>query len=129
MKIKECMTTKIDTIKPTTSVVKAAALMRRKDIGSLLVENENEEFVGIITERDITRKIIATGKDVKTAVVKDIMGSPLIMVEGDDDILKACRLLKKYHIKRLVVVDHGEVTGIISSRKIAENLPALVKKL
>lgn len=74
MQIRNIMTDKVYSVEPHVSIADAAALMKKQDIGSLPVI-ENEKLVGILTDRDIVTRAVSTGKDPQTATVQQIMSS------------------------------------------------------
>ncbi len=112
----------------TETVQKAAQLMSDADIGSIVI-TKNDKPIGIITERDIVVRVVAVGKDPKNILVKDIMTSPLIVVEPNTTITDAMRLMAKSNIRRLVILNNGELYGIISSRDIIKVSPSLIEIL
>jgi len=124
------MYTNLYTITPDESAEAAARVMKQHNIGALLVKSPegNNHYMGIITERDLTRKVVASGDSAKRTKVREIMTKSLITIESDELVTEAAQLLNKYHLKRLVVTEEGQVIGIISNRRIAERLPALLKE-
>ncbi len=120
MKVKEIMTPIIKTYIEST-VSDAAKIMTMKNIGSLFIE-ENGKIVGIITEGDILRKIVAESKDPKNIAVRDIMSSPLITIDAEKSIEEANELLAEHKIRRLPVGSNGEVIGIVTMRDISNSL-------
>ncbi|MBI2112588.1 CBS domain-containing protein [Candidatus Woesearchaeota archaeon] len=120
MIIKEIMhtTTKVP---HEVSITKIASIMRQKLIGSVLVE-EKSKVVGIVTERDILNKVVATGKNSDKILAKEIMTSPLITIEANSPVEEASHLLNKHKTRRLVVTENKEIVGIVTARSIAETL-------
>lgn len=115
------------TIDQEVTVREAAQFMTEKKIGALLLEKD-DVIVGIVTTGDFMRKVIAEGKNPDKIQAKDIMSSPLIMINYNAGIVEAAELMAKYKIKRLVAVDEGEVTGIVSNSLIGKNIGKLVKR-
>jgi len=107
-------------IEPNSSVKKAASLMSKKNIGCLIVMN-NKKIVGIITERDILKKVEAVAKNVNSVFVKDIMIKKVITISPDDNLDDAALVMSKHKIKKLPVVDKGELIGIITNTDIIKN--------
>ena len=120
MKVKEIMhqATKVPS---DTSISEAAGIMDKKSIGSVLVE-EDKEVVGIMTERDILRKIVAKGKNPDSTKVKDIMNYPLITIDADENILKAGEIMDENRIRRLIVTENGKIVGKVTANSIARNM-------
>ena len=116
MKVAEILKAKGSEIFSITSdytVYDALKVMGEKNIGALLVI-ENQQLVGIISERDYARKIILKGKSSQDTLVKEIMTKEVISVLPDDKIDKCMELMSEKHIRHLPVMQDGIVTGIIS---------------
>lgn len=107
-----------------SSVFEVALVMEAKDIGSVLVESDGN-VVGILTERDILKKIVAKASDPKRIKAKDIMSLIAATIEYDKDIMKASELLSKHRIRRLPVTKNGRIVGIITARDLAKVLPSV----
>lgn len=95
-------------------VNRAANAMLAKNIGSLIV-CDGDKPVGIVTETDIVRKVVATGVSSKLVSVGDIMSKKLITVDAGSEIREASRIMKKHGIKRLPVLSGERVVGMLSS--------------
>ncbi len=129
MKIREIMSGGVTKISAEHSVSDAAKIMDEKDFGSLPIE-EDGKVTGIITERDVLRKIVAKGRDPKTTSVKDIMTSPIITIGPEDTVERANEIMTEKRIRRLPVEENGKVVGIITLRDVSNNLKySLGKKL
>lgn len=124
MIVKEIMHN-ITKIPSDTSVSEVARIMDKKIIGSVLIE-ENHNVIGIMTERDILRKVVAKGKNPDQLTVKDIMSYPIITINADEDILEASKLMDKHKIRRLIVTEEGKIVGIITVNSISRNLKYLM---
>ncbi len=127
MIVKDLMYKDLYDVPGGTTVTEAAKLLADNNIGSFLVK-KGKEYIGIVTEGDFVAKVIAEGKDPNVLTVDDVMRYPLIMVDEDADVIDATELMSKYNIKRLLVVDNGEITGVISTRIIAKMLRSLVEE-
>lgn len=121
MKVKEIMYTHIYRVEADLNVYQASLLMDENHIGSVLVEVDGN-LEGIMSERDILRRLVARGLNPKQTLVSDIMSTPLITISSEADVEEASSLLTKHHIKRLVVMDDDEIVGIVSARGITKNL-------
>lgn len=106
-------------VEPATSVLEAAKLMRDKDIGSVLVKI-NELDYGIVTERDILYKVIARELDPKRTTVKDIMTALRYTIDSNATIQKASEIFNIHHIRRLPVMENGDIVGMITARDVAK---------
>jgi len=103
------------------TISEAARIMDKKSIGSVLIE-ENNRIIGIMTERDILRKIIAKGKNPDEIKVKDIMNYPIITIDSNEHILEASKKIDDHKIRRLIVIENGEIVGKVTANSIARNL-------
>ncbi len=97
----------------TISVYDALKVMGEKNVGALLVM-DNNEIVGILSERDYARKIVLKDKTSKGTLVKDIMGTGIITVKPTDDIDFCMGLMSGRRIRHLPVVEDNVVLGVIS---------------
>ena len=122
--VKEAMKTNPLMVAPSISVVEAAKLMRKRKLGSVIVV-EKRQPVGILTESDILRKVVAEGKDASTVKVAAVMSTPIIVTEPFISIEQAMRTMGTCNIRRLPVVEDGKLTGIITQRDIARISPIL----
>jgi CBS domain-containing protein len=121
MKVKQIMTPLISKISVDSNVTDAAILMDSKNIGSLPVE-ENGTLIGMVTERDLLKKIVAKGIDPKITQVGEIMSSPLITIESEKSVDEANALMAQNKIRRLPVVSQGKIVGIITLRDVSNNM-------
>ena len=122
--VKDLMTQNIISILPETSVVEATRIMSARDISSILIKT-GDDYVGIFTDRDVMRKVVASGLDPNDTVVREIMSSPLITISEDAGIEEAAEKMRDRKIRRLVVINEGAVVGIISESDIARVEPEL----
>jgi CBS domain-containing protein len=101
------------TIGPDATVLDAVAKMAEKDIGSLVVM-DNEKLVGIITERHYSRKVILKGKTSPTTLVKDIMERNVIHVRPEHSVELCMALMTEKRVRHLPVVEDTNVVGLVS---------------
>ncbi len=111
---------------PDETVDRAAATMRTKDIGSLIVI-ENERPTGIVTERDIVTKVVAVNKVPSSVKVRDIMSTPVVAVGPREEVVQAARLMSDRKIRRLAVVDNGKLVGVVTENDIVRIWPDLIE--
>ncbi len=98
---------------PSTSVIDALKMMADKNIGSVVVA-EGSTFLGIMTERDYSRKVVLKGKSSDHTTVADIMSSDFPVVSSLDKISHCMKLLSTNNLRYLPVMDNDVLTGIIS---------------
>jgi CBS domain-containing protein len=113
--VEDLTSKKIYSIQPRKSVLEAAEEMARKEIGSLVVKHE-ESYIGIITEVDIIRKVVAKRHDPATLFVETVMTSPLITIEADRSVVEANDVMEQKKIRHLGVTKNGVVIGLVSVR-------------
>ncbi len=107
----------IYSVDPIETVYEAIAIMAEKEIGALLVMQEGHP-VGIISERDYTRKVILKDKSSKATRVSEIMTSELVTVDSHAHIDDCVALMNEHHIRHLPVIDEGVVVGMLSARDL-----------
>jgi len=119
MQVKDVMTCNVESIDSSANLVEAANKMRSLKVGALPVW-ENNRMVGMITDRDITVRAIASGKNPSTTPVKEIMTFDICCCCEDDDIYNAGRMMEERSIHRLMVVDrNNNPVGFVSLSDIA----------
>lgn len=107
---------------PQTPLREVAQMMKRNDCGEIpIVESEqSRKPVGVVTDRDITLRIVAEGIDITTAHASDAMTSPATTIRQDASLDDVCTLMEQEQIRRVVVVDErGNVSGIVAQADIA----------
>ncbi|HVE38640.1 MAG TPA: CBS domain-containing protein [Planctomycetota bacterium] len=120
-KIREFMSSYLETIAAHDSVQHAAGRMRAFDLGCLLVRDD-QELVGMITDRDITVRVTAAGKNPRTTAVSEVMSPGLICCNEDQDVEEVARMMEINQLHRLALIDReGHPTGIISIGDLARN--------
>ena len=123
MLVKEIMTNKIVTIDCNVTILDACNRYRDYKVGCLII-TDKDRFVGIVTERDILRKVVAKGKDPRTTSVYEIMNSPLITTHKDTLLPDALSIFRKHYIRRLLITDDdGKIVGIITHRNVVLSVP------
>ena len=122
---KDVMTPNPAACQPNDSVRSVAEIMKREDVGSVpVVEGrDNPRLVGMVTDRDLTVKIIAGGADIDSATVKDAMTPNPASVREDEDVSKGVRMMAERQVRRLPVVDgQGHLSGIIAQADVATRI-------
>lgn len=113
MAVKDIMVEKVITVKPNTKVRDAVELMNKNEISCLVVETKRKP-VGIITERDVLKKIVCQSMNPELVRVSEIMSKPLIVGKVDMDLGDAVRLMLKQNVKKLPIVSAGKLVGLIT---------------
>lgn len=107
------------------SALDAAKTMEKNQIGSVIVV-EKGKAIGIVTERDLVRRVLAAKKK-PTVKLKQILSSPLRVAKPEQDIKEAVLAMKKYKIKKLAVVDdQGRLVGIVTDSDITRAMPGMI---
>lgn len=118
MQVKDLMTTGISGIRQDAAIREAAVQMQRADVGSIPVCSDSGEVLGMITDRDIVIRAVASPFDQHCA--RDIMSTNIVTVSPDTNIHDAALLLAKHKIRRLPVVSGGKLVGVLSLGDIAK---------
>jgi CBS domain-containing protein len=121
-KCRDVMTEELVFCTPGDTVSKVAQLMKREDIGPvLIVDNERSKtLVGIVTDRDLALKVVGEGRDPKSTKVEDVMTRKLITCHADDNVENAMKAMAQYQLRRIPVVDENmKLVGIISQADVA----------
>lgn len=107
---------KLLTATPHTTVNEAAKLMARKKVGAVLVIGENQELVGIFTERDAVFRVIAKGRDVRTTRLAEVMTPAPLTVHPRKSLGYALLMMHDNGFRHAPVVEDGKLIGIVSAR-------------
>jgi len=121
--VKEAMKMKPVTVLPSDSVKHAAFMMNKHNIGNCIVTSGKP--IGIITESDIVRKVVAEGKSAEKTQIKHIMTTPLLIIDPYMEIEEAAKTMAKCNIRRLPVIENDKLIGIITEKDINRLSPIL----
>ncbi len=117
-RVEDLMTKDPIAISPTTTVKEAAKIMDEVGVGALPVVDRDKRLIGIFSERDVVRRVIAKEKSLTTPV-GDVMTRDVIIIGPDDSVIDALRLMARFNIRHLPVVDEkGVLIGIISIKDV-----------
>jgi len=125
--VSEIMTSDVAVVASSENVKAAAEFMASQDI-SCLVVIDDDSVVGIFTERDLLKRIVAEKRDPARTSMKDVMSSPVVTVPSDCSVLSARRLLEKTSIRRLVVVDDETLRGVITQTDILKAIKNMLEE-
>lgn len=108
-------------VSPDSMVYDAINLMAEAKVGALLVM-EGNTLVGIISERDYTRKVILETRSSRQTPVRDIMTSDVLTVTPDQSIEDCMKIMSENHIRHLPVAENGEPIGVLSVMDVVKNI-------
>lgn len=123
MKVSDVMTTEVETVQMDSTLEEVASIMKVENVGAVPVVDEDEDLVGIITDRDIVVRCVADGKNPAETNVEEVLSHELETIEPDADIEEAARLMADKQIRRLPVCEEGELVGMISIGDLAVKTP------
>lgn len=115
------------TTRPQTTIGDVARTLERERIGAALVTGENEEMLGIISERDIVGSIARHGPESLNMHVSELMTSPVVTCASETDTEELMATMLERHIRHLPVVREGELLGIISIGDVVKNVVGELK--
>lgn len=117
VRIGQLMNRSLVTVKAGTTVMEAAKVMGERQIGSVLVE-DNNQVIGIVTEPDIVRKVVGTSKPPYFTHVESIMSSPVISIDERRSVTEAADLMQRHRLRHLAVSQSGAIVGVLSVRDL-----------
>jgi len=122
MRVMDIMSTDVSWVDPAAKVADIAKIMRDKDIGAVPVVQAGK-VLGIITDRDIVLRVIASNKDVNQMTAEQCMTVDPICIDGTQDIDTVAEVMAEYQVKRLPVLNKGQIIGVIALGDLAiENI-------
>jgi CBS domain-containing protein len=128
LKVDEVMTFEVITIDEKATVKEAADIMDKNEISCLIVARKGRA-IGIITERDLLKRVIVEAKNPEKTKVKAVMSTPLEVVASGTDLEDAIKMMFQKKIKKMPVVDKDNIIGLVSLTDIARCQPAIIKLL
>lgn len=124
-KCSEVMTPEPVCCEPGDAVTRVAGIMKQQDVGSVPVVESlvSKRLVGIVTDRDLVVKVVAGGRSIDQATVRDAMSTSPVTCRQDDDVDKAVALMAERQVRRIPVVDEaGRLCGIIAQADVATRI-------
>ncbi|HEX2924964.1 MAG TPA: CBS domain-containing protein [Ruminiclostridium sp.] len=118
MKVKDIMTTNVAYVEPNFTISDTAKLMQQHNVGSIPVCDKGS-VVGMVTDRDIVVRNIAVGKNPQQTPVSDIMTTKITSVSPDMEMSQVTRMMANSQIRRVPVVDHNNLVGIVALGDVA----------
>jgi CBS domain-containing protein len=128
IKAEDVMTTEVVTLDENDSAKKAAEIMAQEGVSAIIVTSEGKAN-GILTERDILKRIVAEDKNSRKTKVKEIMSSPLVTIGPSTDLEEAANLMFEKKIKNLPVANENRLIGLISLQDICRLQPEVLRIL
>ena len=122
--VKEAMKTNLAVVNPSITVIEAAKIMKKRKIGNVLVIQDNQP-VGILTESDILKKVVAEGKNPNEVLVKEVMSTPILITDPYVSLEEAMKKMTKCNVRRLPVIEDDKLIGIITLKDISRMSPIL----
>jgi CBS domain-containing protein len=130
LKLEDVMVEDVITVEEKATIKKAVELMNKHEIGCLIVVKRGKP-AGIVTERDMLKRILLESKDPEKIKVNEIMSEPLVVGKPQMDIEDAVRLMFKRNIKKLPVADEGNLVGLVTLTDLvrSEQIIRILKNL
>ncbi|MEM1619806.1 MAG: CBS domain-containing protein [Fervidicoccaceae archaeon] len=125
--VRDIMTVDVKTASPDARVSDVVRIMIENEIGSVVIVGDKREVLGIITERDLIRRVLARGLDPKAVKAEEIMSRPVITIEPDASVEEAANLMKEKGVGHLPVVESGRLVGIIAEGDILMLAPQFLE--
>ena len=112
-RVSDFMAGTVRSISLDATLREAGQCLQKWKIGSLLVQS-GDEYIGFISETELTSEVVASGTDATTTTVKTCMREPLVTIETSDPIVEAVRLMKERGTRHLAVIESGRIVGVVS---------------
>ncbi|MHC1625516.1 MAG: CBS domain-containing protein [Methermicoccaceae archaeon] len=128
LRVKDIMTREVVKAEPTMSIDEIARLMKLNNVSSVVIV-DNDVPVGIISERDIVRKVVAKNKFPRELNAYSIMSTPPSMIDSNASIAKTIETMLNMHVKRLPVIEDERLVGIITDSDVIHVSAELIEKL
>ena len=123
--VSDLMNENVLTVTSNTTLRSCAKVMATKKIGSVIIQ-DGKKVVGILTEQDLARKVVAQGIDADESVVAEVMTKKIVTILPSDDVYTAMVRMSKYNIKHLPVMKGEQLVGILTIKDIVRANPALL---
>ncbi|MEA3487954.1 MAG: CBS domain-containing protein [Euryarchaeota archaeon] len=127
LEVKDVMTYPAITEDEDVSIAAISKCMKMSGLGSVVITKSGNP-VGVVTDRDIVLKVMMKNRNPDTVKAKEIMTSPVVTIDVDASLMGACKILTEKGIRRLLVIDDGELVGIVNLRNILTGEPLHVRE-
>jgi CBS domain-containing protein len=118
MKVRDVMTSNVVTATPETTLEEISNMMKTEDTGAIPVVDEGE-LIGIVTDRDIVIRCVAEGRDPSEVSAEEILSEEVEVVDRETDVAEALNIMGRRQVRRLPVVEKGELVGMVSLGDLA----------
>lgn len=125
IKVLDAMTRKPVSISPDATILQCVKIMSKENVSSVII-HENDILKGIVTERDLVKKVIGEDLDPKKTRVKDVMSTKMTTISPDSDIFEAIKIMNNKHVRRLPVTNKGKLVGLLTMRDLLKIQPELI---
>lgn len=129
MKVRECMSLDICCCKPDETVSDVAKKMNEYHVGSMPVCDTNKNVVGIITDRDITLRCVASNKDVNSTPISEVMTTSVCCCGCDTDVQEATKLMSDMQVRRIPVLENDKIVGMLTLGDLANSKNVSAKEV
>jgi len=126
VKVEDVMSSPVVTIKDSDTVLAASKLMKKNEIGCVVIVDKAGKPLGLMTERDVVRRVAALDLLPSKVQATKSMTKPPATIDSSADVAEAAKKMRELKIRRLVVLQKGELKGIITSNDIVDITPALI---
>jgi CBS domain-containing protein len=127
--VRDIMTVNVKTAHTDSKVIEVVRKMTKFDVGSIVVIDSAKKPVGIVTERDVLRKVVVPGLPLDVVTALEVMSRPLMSITSDVSVEQCARLMSRKKIKKLPVVEGGKLVGIVTSMDLVRSEPRLIAEL
>lgn len=128
--VEDAMSTPPVTCVASDNIYKISKIMREKRIGAVIIIDQKNIPIGIVTEGDIVRKVVAEGRSPNDTSASEIMTTPVISITGDISVESAARLMASNRIKKVCIVNlDGSVKGILTEGDVVKNTSVMLGKV
>jgi len=128
IKVDDVMVEDVVTVEAEASVKRAVEIMNKHEIGCLIVVKRGKA-VGIVTERDMLRRVLVGARDPRKTKVREIMSAPLVVGNSQMEIEDAVKLMFEMKVKKLPIVDKGKLVGLVTLTDLARYQPHMIELL
>ena len=124
--VSRIMSIDVETCSPDENAQIAATAMARAKVGALIVVDEEQQVLGVLTERDLVSKIMAHNYAAHDILVRDVMSAPAIGVQAEDTLERVLLRMNEFRYRRLPVMQSSQLVGVISQTDILRHYPEMV---